>query len=199
MGRGSKKSSQRKEGRRTPSGRLSRSKSAKRASRDRAERQAFEDGPQQTVLQARRRQLRGVKCMEADRAPVSKDQAHKLRLRDRGSVLGIWMADGKLTRDQVRAGEDYCQRYGRYAQLCGLPKPTAKISSYSDARGGGSRPDRIEAARRAKAEHDHDRNILRHCSPHNVLWAMKRACVLDEVAPLDLVRAGLDALLAHNR
>jgi hypothetical protein len=195
MGRGDRKWKPRKSGKREPNGRLSRVAADVADRRDESARRSFEDGPTQTVLRARRRQHKGVQSVGKDKAPVTKAQAHDMRLMDRGSVLGNWLADEKLTGDQVQVGEDYCRRYLAYASLNGLPLPTAKIASYSDSQGGkGTRPERIEAAIAAKAAHMEDQRILRHCSPHNIIWAIGRACVRDEMAPLDLVRIGLTAL-----
>lgn len=180
----------RKTGKREPNGRLSRRKADVEAAR-------FEDDARQTVWQARRRHLRGVKDIEGDKAPVSKDQAKALRLSDRGSILGNWMADGKLTPEQVRAGEDFCARYLDFAHLNGLPTPTAKIGNYGAVR-GGSRPERLEAARRAKAAHHADKAILKRCRA-GVYWAMRRACVCDELAPIEWVREGCRALIDAGR
>lgn len=156
-------------------------------------RQAFEEGPQQVVLSARRRHHRGVRSIDADKRPVTKEQAKALRLTDRGSFLGNLMADGKLTAEQVEAGENYCQRYIAYAVLNGLPKITPQIAGYGAVR-GMSRVERLDAAMAAKAVYSADQSRLRHCSA-GVRQAIKRACVLDEPAPVHLVREGLDALL----
>lgn len=202
MGKGDRKAHNRKSGKRTASGRLSRAKDevARRRAEDR--REAFEQDARQTVYKARdrhRREFRqpapdaAEKWREKVTAPVQKPTVKKHRLDKRGSVLGRWLADGKLTEEQVAAGEDYCQRYVEYAALNGLPRVTPTGASYGAVR-GGSRPERLEAARRAKAAHAADQAKLRHCRA-GVRWAIKRACVLDERAPLSMVREGLQALL----
>jgi hypothetical protein len=177
--------------------------------------QAFEEGPQQVVLRARRRARKPVPVLEcagrqptvqeitdhkqkteayrqADQKPVTKDQAKSQKLSERGSVLGNWLADGLLTREQVQIGEDYCARFMAYTSLNGLPRATAGISGYGDIR-GGTQPDRIKAAVAAKAAHMADQARLRHCTA-GVRAAMRRACVTDDPAPLHLVREGIDAL-----
>lgn len=165
---------------RTASGRISRAKPV-----------AFEDGPQQVVLQARRRALRGVMPIDKATRPVGKDEA--VRLGKRGSVLGCMADDKHITAEMQAAGDDYCQRYMAYAALNGMPRPTPQGPAYGEVR-GGSRPDRIKAAMAAKAEHFADQRVLTHCSA-GVRWAIKRACVLDEAAPPHLVREGLIALM----
>jgi hypothetical protein len=180
----------RKEGARTASGKLSRSKEA-------TERRAYEDSPIQTVMQARRRALNGVNSIEADRRPVTKEQTAALGLNHRGSVLGRWKCDGLLDAAQQQAGEDYCQRYRAYSGAMGLPKPTAQIGAYGAVSGGG-RPEDIERTQRAKLQHGIDQRILTQCSA-GVMWAMKRACVCDEPAAVHLVSEGLRALVAAKR
>ena len=200
LGKGDRKWKPSKAGKRTPSGQLSRAKDAVEDRRNESARVSFEEGPTQTVLRARRRQRNGVKTIAKDKTPVTKAQAQDMRLFERGSILGNWLADGKLTREQVQAGEDYCARYITFASLNGLPRPTAKIANYSDSQGGQpTRPERLQAAIAAKSAHMEDQRLLRHCSPHNVAWAIRRACVTDEAAPLDLVKVGLAALMARTR
>lgn len=165
---------------RTENGRISRAKP-----------QPFEEGPQQVVLQARRRALRGVMPIDRATRPVGKDEA--VRLGKRGSVLGCMADDKHITAEMQAAGDDYCQRYMTYAGLNGMPRPTPQGPAYGEVR-GGSRPERIRAAIAAKAEHFADQRVLTHCSA-GVRWAVKRACVLDEAAPPHLVREGLMALM----
>ena len=179
---------------RTASGQLSRSKSAKAIRHEEIERQSFEEGPQQTVLRARRRQAKGVRTIEADRRPVSKDEAKRLRLHDRGTILGQWLAEGKLTLEQVQAAGDYAMRYEAFRSLNGLPKPTAKIASYSDTHGGIARPERIRAAKAAKAAHMADQAKLRHCTA-GTRDAMRKACIAETPAPFHLVLEGIKALM----
>lgn len=129
--------------------------------------------------------------------PVSKEQAATHKLDARGSVLGIMWADGHITAQDREAGADYAQRYGTYAALVGLPRPTPQAQAYGEVR-GTSRPENIRAARMAKAAHDADQHVLRHCSA-GVMWAITRACVMDEAAPLHLVQEGLRALVKAGR
>lgn len=204
MGKGDKKAHNRKAGKRTPSGRLSRAKDQVAQRQQDAERQAFEEGPQQTVLKARRRHRQKFRepanpdaWREEQRKPVSKPQAKKQRLDARGSVLGRMWADGQITDQQRAAGDNYCARYLRYAALNGMPRVTPKVGSYGEVT-GGSRAERLDAAMAAKAEHDRDQAILRHCTA-GVRWAMKRACVTDEAAPAHLVKEGLQALVDEDR
>ena len=192
----------RKPGKRTATGQLSRSKAAKADRAATEQRTAFEDGPMQTVLKARRRHKATfrephdpARYRRKDAAPVTRDEARALA--DQGSVLGRMKAAGHITPEEVAAGADYCQRYITYAALNGLPRPTPQGAAYGEVR-GASRPERIRAAIAAKAAHDTDQRILRHCSA-GVVWAIKRACVLDEAAPPHLVSEGLKALIANGR
>lgn len=207
MGKGDKRSARRKPGPRTPSGQLSRSKAALAERQEHSQRQAFEEGPQQVVLQARNRkrlpfsqpntEKDAQKWREKATRPVSKDETRQRRLMERGSVLGRLRASGAISEKMATAGEDYCQRYLTYSATNGIPLPTAKVASYGAVR-GGSRPDNIAAALAAKAAHYEDQRILRHCSA-GASWAIKRACVLDEEAPLHLVVEGLRALVREGR
>ena len=203
MGKGDKK---RKPGKRTPSGRLSRSKAAVAERREEDKRAAFEAGPMQTVLQARNRKRAAFKQPSAKHArkwrdkatrPVSKAEVKERRLMQRGSVLGRMLADGAISEQMAAAGDDYCQRYISYAATNGLPRPTPQAMAYGEVR-GGSRAENLRIAAISKAEHFQDQRILRQCSA-GVLWAIKRACVLDEPAPVRLVVEGLKALLANGR
>lgn len=197
---------------REPSGRLSRKKE------DVATR-AFEEGPQQTVLQARRRtnepfsqpvdtwSLDEREVLKSDEAckkwrermtaPVSKGEASRKGLLERGTVLWSLCADGEITREQAAAGDNFAARYVRYASLNGLPKITPSGSSYGDVR-GGSRPERLEAARLAKADHMIDRRIIMSCSA-GAWWAMVRTCVENEPAPIYLLKLALSALVENER
>jgi hypothetical protein len=197
---------QRKNGKRTASGQLSRSAEARAEARQAAERVSFEQGPMQTVLQARRRHRRAITVAiesnpqpwrKADATPVSKEQMVRQKLRERGSIIGVMWAEGKLTAQELAAGNDYCQRYLSYASLNGLPRPTPQAPSYGEVR-GGSRPERIRAAIAAKAAHVEDQRILRHCSA-GVVPAIMRACVRDEAAPTHQVKEGLAALVKAGR
>ncbi|MEP2955541.1 MAG: hypothetical protein ABJN39_09390 [Sulfitobacter sp.] len=165
---------------RTENGRISRAKAV-----------PFEESPQQVVLQARRRALRGPMPIDMAMRPVGKDEA--VRLGKRGSVLGCMADDRHITAEMQAAGDDYCQRYMTYAALNGMPRPTPQGPAYGEVR-GGSRPERLRAAQAAKDEHFADQRVLTHCSA-GVRWAIKRACVLDEAAPPHLVREGLMALM----
>ena len=165
---------------RTPSGQISRAKP-----------EAFEDSPQQTVLQARRRSLKGIMDIGKATRPVSKDEA--VRLGKRGSVLGCMADEQIITAEMLAAGDDYCQRYTKYASLNGLPRPTPQGPAYGAVR-GGTRAENTRAANVAKADHMADQRALTHCSA-GVRWAIRRACVMDEAAPPHLVREGLIALI----
>lgn len=158
----------------------------------RAKQEAFEDSPQQTVLQARRRAQKGMMPIDKATRPVGKDEA--TRLSKRGSVLQRMADDGSITPEMMAAGDDYCERYIAYASLNGMPRPTPQGPAYGAVR-GGTRPERIKAAIAAKAEHMADQRVLTtHCAA-GVRWAIKRACVMDEAAPVHLVREGLIALV----
>ncbi|MGI3168409.1 hypothetical protein ACRARG_04605 [Pseudooceanicola sp. C21-150M6] len=205
MGKGDRRGGHnRKQGKRTSSGQLSRSATALAENQDREQRTQFEEGPTQTVLKARRMHRtpfkepkRPEKWREKHDKPVSKQEVREKRLDAVGSVLGRLWADKHITDQQLAAGQDYCERYLRYSSLNGLPRVTPKIANYGEVT-GGSRPDRIKAAIAAKAAHDADQRILRKCSA-GTLWAMKRACVADEAAPIHLIREGLQALVANGR
>ena len=164
----------------------------------------FEEGPTQTVLQSRRRhrrvfkQPKDDKWAEKDRSPVTKDQVKAMKLNERGSILGVMFAQGYITAQERTAGEDYCDRYGTYAQLSGLPKPTAKGASWGGAGGRSNRQENISATIAAKAAHMADQRVLTQCSA-GVTWAMKRACVRDEPATPHLVKEGLAALVRAGR
>ena len=104
----------RKKVKRTASGQPSRSAEA----RADATRVAFEEGPMQVALRARRRHA--VKFKEPandegaskwrtrDARPVSKDEMVAAKLQHRGSVIGRLWADGRITDQQLSAGSDYC-------------------------------------------------------------------------------------------
>jgi hypothetical protein len=199
-----KRAHNRKSGPREPNGRPSRRKGDTARRHEEAERLAFEDGPMQTVLRARRRHKAAFreptdpdKYQRRDARPVSKQEMREQKLDARGSYLGTLWADGKITDQELAAGQDYCHRYREYAALNGLPAPTPKVGSYGEIR-GGSRPDRIARARAARAQHETDQAILRSCAA-GTRWAMRRACILDEPAPLRLVKTGLAELVKHGR
>jgi hypothetical protein len=201
MGKSNTKSHRRQEGQRTASGALSRSKAARQQRQAAQEMQRFEEAPQQVVWSARRRVLSefsepqdAAKWRARYMAPVTKAELKATGLEQAGSVLGRLQVVGDLSKEQMSAGEDYCQRYVDYAVLNGLPKLTAKTSSYSEVRGRINRPERLAAAMAAKDAHLKDQRRLATCSA-GVKWAIKRACVLDEEAPLHLIREGLNALL----
>ena len=179
---------------REPNGRISRAK------RDQPEldRLRFEEGPQQTVLQARRRQKRGIMPIGKATAPVSKAEAQALNLNERGTVLGRLCADGHITAQEREAGDNFCARYVSYARLNGLPNPNPKCASLEGQGGKSTRPDRISAAVAAKAAHMIDAKILRHCSA-GVTTAVMRACVRESEAPLHQVKEGLAALVKAGR
>ena len=181
----------RKTGKRTASGQLSRSREA----RDEHKRRAFSDDVRQTVWAARLRLKRGVRSVRA--GIVTKDQVITHQLDHRGSVLGRLWADGKITQQELRAGEEYCARYRAYASLNGLPQPVPVAPAYGAVR-GGTRPERLKAAALAKAEHNTDRAILQACIA-GTQWAIRRACVEDIRAPLFLVKLGLEALVRAGR
>ena len=153
----------------------------------------------QTALQARKRQLLGVTDISAATRPVSKDEAAKRRLMDRGSVLGRLWADGVITAQELAAGNDYCDRFLAYSRLTGLPSPTISSVPLGDARGRGLAPDRPAAAERAREAHYQDQHLLRATGELGVLWSMERACIRDEEAPARLVKLGLAALVAAGR
>lgn len=185
----------RSRGKREKSGRLSRSD---------AEHRAFEDSPVQVALQARRRHMSefvepsdASKWRSDHNKPVSKDEAKSLGLGMRGTILGDMLSDDKITPAEYTAGMDYCERYVIYASTNGLPRPTPQAPSYGEVR-GGDRPERIDAARRAKAAHMADQAILAQCGP-GVAWAIKRACVTEDAAPVRLVAEGLAALVKAGR
>ena len=184
----------------TTSGQPSRSKEAKAIN----ETIRFEEGPMQTVLKARRNMRKtfrepkdAPKWRESATRPVSKDEVRNHKLDARGSVLGRLWADGEITADERRAGEDYCQRYTTYAALSGLPRPTPQGPAYGEVRGGG-RPERISATIAARAAHDEDQRILRHCGA-GVMAAIKRSCVRDEPSPVHQIKEGLRALVDAGR
>lgn len=188
----------RKPGPRTPSGQPSRSKEAI----EQAVRIAYEDGPQQTVLQARRRHKRPFSdtdphWRDKTDGPVSKEHVTAHKLDARGSILGILWADGHITAQEREAGADYAQRYITYASLHGLPRPTPQGPAYGEVR-GSTRPDNILAARYAKAAHDADQAILRQHGRY-VVDAMRRACIMDERAILRLLQIGLRALVKAGK
>ncbi|WP_422073914.1 hypothetical protein [Tranquillimonas rosea] len=204
MGKGDKNHRNRKAGPREPSGKLSRKPDHVEQRRSEAAAKAFEESEMQTALMARRRHRREFRepvdpksWREKDAKPVSKQQMKNQQLDKRGSVLGSMWADGDITEEQHAAGLDYCERYISYSALNGLPRPTAQAASYGAVR-GGSRPDRLKAAMAAKADHAEDQRILRQCSA-GVTWAIKRACVTDEQAPVKQVREGLQALVNAGR
>lgn len=230
MGKGDKSHKRKKAGAREPNGRPSRRKEDVAQRRQDVERAAFEEGPMQTVLKARRRHSRpfvepakrssaelhiavdeatgrvhapdfdepaAKAYRDRDARPVTKAEMEMRKLQHRGSVLGNLWADGKITDAQRAAGMDYCQRYITYAALNGLPRATPQGPSYGAPR-GGTRPERLRAAAAAKAEHMRDQHILRRCTS-GVLWAIKRACVTDEAAPLHLILEGLQALVDEGR
>ena len=186
----------RKSAPRTPSGQLSRSASALAH----AERVSFEEGPTQTVLKARRRQVMPITAdyIQRDAKPVTKQQAASMKLDQRGSVLGNLCADGAITPQELAAGLDYCERYNAYASANGLPKPTPSGPAYGAIRGGMNRPERIKATIAATAAHKADQDILRRCSA-GVMPAMRRACVVDELAPTYQIKEGLAALVRSGR
>ena len=164
----------------------------------------FEEGPTQTVLQARRKMRKefsepddAQKWRKSVAKPVTKDEVRNHKLDARGSILGSMWADGKITADERRAGEDYCERYTTYASLAGLPRPTPQGPAYGEVR-GGNRPERIGATIAARKAHDADQHILRHCGS-GVMVAIKRACVRDEAAPIHQVKEGLSALANAGR
>ncbi|WP_386681858.1 hypothetical protein [Loktanella sp. R86503] len=187
----------RKAGKRTKSGQLSRAK-------DEVDRRTFEESDTQTVLKARRRHRReftqpadAEAWRKKDAAPVTKAQATLHKLDARGSILGILWAEGKITAQEREAGQDYCQRYIKYASTNGLPRPTVQGCAYGEVR-GNSRPDNIRAAIAAKEAHRVDQNILRKCSS-GVIPAIMRACVREEKAPLHQIKEGLQALVQEGR
>jgi hypothetical protein len=189
MGKGDKNHKRRKTKVRTPSGQPSRAKHVLQAKQADAERQRFEEGAQQVVLQARRRRL-GIISDD----PVTREEAAKLALFDRGNPLGDWLADGYLTRGHIEVAGDYAVRHRRYTRLCGLPKPTPKIGAYKAATGVSCDPDPDpDDAARARRAHMEDQAALRRCSP-GVRDQMYRACILMEPATLRWVREGIEAL-----
>lgn len=165
---------------RTPSGRISRAKGVN-----------FEDAPQQVVWQARRRQQHGP--MPITKATTSVGPEEAKRLSQRGSVLARMLADGLISKDQLAAGEDYCQRYMRYAALVGLPRHTPQGSSWGEINGLSS-PDRTDEAMIAKREHAVDCAALTQCSA-GVSLMVQRVCVSDEDGAPNLLKEGLDALI----
>lgn len=189
----------RKSGPREPSGRPSRRKSD-------VERVAFERGPMQTVLQARKRHMRQFEQPEDAKrwlarnfADVQKDEAKRLRLFHRGSVLDRLWADGKITDAERAAGLDYAERYLRFAKLHGLPPATPKGAQLDGIGGRSLAPESARKARIAKAQHYHDREVIMQCRPLRAAVAVHRACVLDELVDDDLLRIGLAALVQANR
>jgi hypothetical protein len=187
MGKGDKNHKRRKTRVRTPSGQPSRAKHVLEAKHADAERQRFEEGAQQVVLQARRRHL-GIISDD----PVTREEAAKLALFDRGNPLGDWLADGYLTRGHIEIAGDYAARHRRYTTLCGLPKPTPGIGAYGAVRGLSGDPD-PDAAVKARRAHMEDQAALLRCSP-GVRDQMHRACILMEPATLRWVREGIEAL-----
>jgi hypothetical protein len=183
MGKANKRGRKRKQGLRTPSGQLSRSQEA----REVQQRIAFEEGPQQTVLQARRRHMGKHKP-----GPVTKEEAQRLKLYDRGSPLGDWLAQGKLTRGHIEVAGDFAARCARYRKMCGLPKATAQVGAYGAVRGGSGDPD-PEQATAARRAHMADQAELQRCAA-GTRKAMHDACVCLEPAPLWLVKQGIEAL-----
>ena len=171
----------RKAGKRDKNGRLSRKA-------EDVEARAFEESPAQTVLQARLRHKTG----KATTGPVSKDQVKTHGLDKRGSVLGKLAADRIITGSQQQAGEDFCDRYTRYAALNGIPRATAQGAAYGEVRGLGA-GDMTQAAIKARKLHMHDVALL-NCYGKHVKQAVFDACVLDQPTNNDLLRVGLKAL-----
>lgn len=190
MGKGDRKRGRPpKDGPREPNGRIRRAKGARyTADLDTIERATIEQDPRQQVWQTRARHLGHI---AAD--PLNKDTISALRLDMRGSVLGRWLADGKLTPKQVAAGEDYAHRRLRFRALTGLPPETPAAASYGAVRGGGADPDPEVADRARRAYTDAQAALAMHGPA--VRFAMHRACVLDVAAPVHLVRIGCRALI----
>jgi len=136
--------------------------------------------------------------IQRDAKPVTKQQAASMKLDQRGSVLGNLCADGAITPQELAAGLDYCERYNAYASANGLPKPTPSGPAYGAIRGGMNRPERIKATIAATAAHKADQDILRRCSA-GVMPAMRKACVVDELAPTYQIKEGLAALVRSGR
>ncbi len=171
----------RKAGKRDKNGRLSRKV-------DDVEARTFQESPAQTVLQARLRHKTGAATV----GPVTKDQVKAHSLDKRGSVLGNLLADRVITASQHAAGEDFCERYTRYAALNGIPRATAQGAAYGEVRGSNG-GDMTQAAIKARKLHMHDMALLA-CYGKHVRKAVFDACVLDEPVNNDLLRVGLKAL-----
>lgn len=201
MGKGSRKSPNRKTGRRTASGALSRSKAAKQERQEVEDVRSFAEAPQQVVWQARRRQQTAFQEPENSAtwrskqlAPVTKAEVQKHGLDLAGSILGRLVVQGELTKEEMAAGEDYCDRYLRYTALNGLPRPTPRMLRYSAVKGRANTADRIEAAVAVKKAHFRDRRALDQCG-EAVRLAVEQASVHDQPAPIKALKIGLNALI----
>lgn len=181
----------RKAGKREPNGRLSRAE--------------VKEDPRDVVIQARRRRLMASRLdMGCDSekwridatAPVTKEERAIFRLC--GDRLFDLEMRGELHPDQVSAGHDFAARYLRYAVTNGIPRRTAKISTYGAIKGLIADAD-DETAERAKMAHFEDCRVIRLESYPGALDHVFRACVEDARASIYLLRSGLDALIRLHK
>lgn len=209
MGKGDKRKRgrPRQEGPREPNGRLQRPKAKTfLKTLEKMEHVTFETGPMQTVLKRRRFEANGV---FSDR-PVTKREAEALGLAHRGLVLENWREDYAL---DMRQGKPKAKRRGlssedfeaalafailreTYRRAAGLPKETISmppLGHIGSTSTGGLR--RMPAS----LKDEHDRAVAALINAGGRVWyAIRAACVLDQPAPIHLVREGCKVLRRIN-
>ena len=125
-----------------------------------------------------------------------------------GYTAGRLHMDGKITRQQLEAGNEYAAAAYRYCSAVGLPMPTARAQEMGRVRGYSG--DETETAQRRATSASNDMmrlvGVLASCSEgpqvkstvHNLFVMDDEALRLMPERQLLWLRRGLDALIFHH-
>jgi len=144
------------------------------------------------VLEARCRK-RGIRPTHENLA-LMRDQRE-------GFILGRMYADKRITESQFNAGQRLCELYSAWAKGCGMPRVTAKASSYGltvPGRDGGG----DDAAQAAEDAYFAAAKALIGAGMM-AEFCVRRICLEDNESGshakffMDCLNLGLDALATH--
>ena len=229
MAKGSKKAGNRKAGKRTASGQLSRSKEAVAERAAIAHRETFEEGPMQTVLKARRRHS---KEFREPHKPSEWEQPVSIICKETGTVTPPLYATAMhrqiWKRERRPVTKEEAAKLVDLGSILGKMKAAGHITAREAAAGsdycqryityaathGLPRPTPQGPAYgevRGASRPERIKAAIAARSAHEadqrilrhcsagVTWAIKRACVLEDAAPRHLVKEGLAALVSNGR
>jgi hypothetical protein len=125
-----------------------------------------------------------------------------------GYTLGRIFLDGKISREQLEAGDEYAEAISRYHRLFGIPFPSARAQSLFSVKGhhGDVTDDHASRARRATNKMMELHGVLLRCvDGPQVKTTIHNVAIMDYDHLRDMpaqqmlwLRRGLTALMDHK-